>query len=214
MIIDSREFELRQRLPFAKTLQLDIGDIIVGDIIIERKSFPDLIKSIYDGRFDEQLDRIATSGSGILLLELDGTCVFKNKIWKIAKGSGNVLIAGAYDTDANAVFNRINSRVFNGLKLLLSTGIDHTVKILQNLQEGMQNESRDITPHAPKVHSHHDILRNILMAFPGIGQKTANEIISSFAGQEATPLEIITYAMSLPSKGDAIRNVLLKKLKW
>ena len=63
LIIDSRESSiitiLQERcIPFTQQL-LDIGDILLHDYIIERKTFADLASSITDGRFREQKDRLS-----------------------------------------------------------------------------------------------------------------------------------------------------------
>jgi ERCC4-type nuclease len=59
MIVDTRENELIALLqPEIEIKQLPVGDIWIGDLIIERKSIQDLEASILDGRYREQRGRI------------------------------------------------------------------------------------------------------------------------------------------------------------
>lgn len=72
MIIDTREAELIKRFvteehkhdeahqlkPLHEVKQLPVGDIWIGDLVIERKSIRDLEASILDGRYREQRGRI------------------------------------------------------------------------------------------------------------------------------------------------------------
>jgi ERCC4-type nuclease len=62
MIVDTREAELIKLFTDEKVdievKQLSVGDIWIGDLIIERKSIRDLEASILDGRYREQRGRI------------------------------------------------------------------------------------------------------------------------------------------------------------
>lgn len=60
MILDTREHDLITLLADAnpEVKQLPVGDIWIGDLIIERKSVKDLEASILDGRYREQRGRI------------------------------------------------------------------------------------------------------------------------------------------------------------
>lgn len=60
MILDTREAELIKYFTEEKheVKQLPVGDIWIGDLIIERKSIRDLEASILDGRYREQRGRI------------------------------------------------------------------------------------------------------------------------------------------------------------
>ena len=49
--------KLRQRGSRVEVKQLDFGDFVVsGDVVIERKTLDDFVKSIYDGRLFSQLN--------------------------------------------------------------------------------------------------------------------------------------------------------------
>ena len=69
--IDNREHklieELRSRqdtIPF-ETSPLDIGDIVINDLIFERKTWSDLKASVQDGRYREQKKRAIANGIAI-----------------------------------------------------------------------------------------------------------------------------------------------------
>lgn len=53
-----------------KVFTLDIGDILIGNILIERKTLADLVASIKDGRYHEQKARLKQyAGKVIFLIE-------------------------------------------------------------------------------------------------------------------------------------------------
>jgi ERCC4-type nuclease len=53
-----------------KVFTMDIGDILIGNILIERKTLSDLVASIKDGRYHEQKARLKQySGRVIFLIE-------------------------------------------------------------------------------------------------------------------------------------------------
>ena len=58
MILDTREHDAIALLPNREVKQLPVGDMWIGDLIIERKSIKDLEASILDGRYREQRGRI------------------------------------------------------------------------------------------------------------------------------------------------------------
>ena len=59
IIIDDREPSyISNKLPDAKIERLEIGDYIIGNMIIERKSSSDFISSILDGRLFRQLNNM------------------------------------------------------------------------------------------------------------------------------------------------------------
>ena len=67
IIIDSREHKIIKELEIrlgdkykdmVKVEMLSIGDILVGDMVIERKTLEDLASSIIDGRYTEQSIRL------------------------------------------------------------------------------------------------------------------------------------------------------------
>jgi DNA excision repair protein ERCC-4 len=49
---------------------LEIGDYIIGDLIIERKTSKDFIASVFDGRIFQQANKITSyTNRAILLIE-------------------------------------------------------------------------------------------------------------------------------------------------
>jgi len=58
MIVDTREHDIITLLNPTEIKQLPVGDIWIGNLIIERKSIRDLEASILDGRYREQRGRI------------------------------------------------------------------------------------------------------------------------------------------------------------
>ena len=68
--VDAREAALLALLPEARSAALGTGDVLIGEgaIVIERKRADDLGASIRDGRWRDQLARMAASGGRPLLV--------------------------------------------------------------------------------------------------------------------------------------------------
>ncbi|MEM3407381.1 MAG: ERCC4 domain-containing protein [Nitrososphaerota archaeon] len=76
ILIDYREKDsgiprllMKKNIPISFE-NLEIGDYIIGDIVIERKTSKDFIASIFDGRIFEQAGKISSyTNKSILLIE-------------------------------------------------------------------------------------------------------------------------------------------------
>lgn len=92
----------------AKFKKLEVGDYLIGDIIIERKSAPDFFSSIYSGRLKEQLSNIIK---------------YKNKI---------ILIEGIYD------YKKFNKKVFWGFFLSWCMKCNIPILLVNNEKESAE----------------------------------------------------------------------------
>ena len=84
IIVDKREKNslviselIRRKIPI-EIKQLEIGDYIIGDTIIERKTKSDFISSIINKRLLEQLNNMKQFPNKLLVLEEDPTCCERN----------------------------------------------------------------------------------------------------------------------------------------
>ena len=76
IIIDDREpLYISNKLPNAKIERLEIGDYIIDDMIIERKSSGDFVSSIIDGRLFRQLNNMQD-------LEFKSVLAIIGNIWR------------------------------------------------------------------------------------------------------------------------------------
>jgi len=58
---------------------LSIGDYVIGDLAIERKTFRDLLSSVYDGRLFRQLKELSALRRAVVLLEGDEAFLEREK---------------------------------------------------------------------------------------------------------------------------------------
>jgi ERCC4-type nuclease len=69
-----------------KIFTMDIGDILIGNILIERKTLADLVASIKDGRYHEQKARLKQYGGRVIFL-IEGYLERSNSNYDMILGS-------------------------------------------------------------------------------------------------------------------------------
>ena len=75
LIIDRREHQLLRMMPDAESTTLDVGDVMCHNEsgsgwIAERKTASDLARSLRDGRWEDQCDRLLNSGmQSVIIIE-------------------------------------------------------------------------------------------------------------------------------------------------
>ncbi len=149
--------------------QLSVGDYIVGDnIAVERKNVTDLVNSVFDKRFFDQIGRL-TSSYEISFLLIEGNL---NRIYKI--------------TDKWKAINSalISVMTIQNLRIIYSIDKQETAEILKKLAEKFQltdNKKRGITLHdKPKFESMKEEQEYIVESFPQIGEVLAKRLLEKF----------------------------------
>ena len=129
MIIDTREHDaiaLLHDVPI-EIKQLPVGDIWIGDLIIERKSIRDLEASILDGRYREQRGRILAYCQ-------------ENKTQPLYILEGGLSSHTGRLTTA-VIMKFINRLVFHYNMPVVQTGsLVETVELLKTIQEQQQEK--------------------------------------------------------------------------
>lgn len=133
MIIDTREHDaiaLLHDVPI-EIKQLPVGDIWIGDLIIERKSIRDLEASILDGRYREQRGRILAycqENKTQPLYILEGS---------LSSHTGRLTTA--------VIMKFINRLVFHYHMPVVQTGsLVETVELLKTIQEQQQEKPESL----------------------------------------------------------------------
>lgn len=169
IVVDNRErnsLVVSQLISFGHNLvfeQLTVGDYIVNDVVIERKTIQDFKASIVDKRLVSQLTNLKKYSKSFLILE-----GFKEE--DIYSGS-------------------IHENAFRGF--LLSVILKYKVPIVftQNSEDSARyisllankKEKREVSIRASKtLMTKEERVRFILEGFPGIGPVSAKELIKSF----------------------------------
>ncbi len=165
IIIDYREKYLIDKLN-EKNIKfelekLDIGDIIVGNIIIERKTSEDLEASIIDGRFFNQLKKLKENHNNILLL-IEG-----NKFYRLNKNAiRGALLSAVLDFD---------------VKIIQSRDLEETCEIIKIIEKKQNKETKNIKlVNVKKTSDPKKIKLAMLSCLPGISYKKANVILEHF----------------------------------
>ncbi len=148
---------------------LSVGDYIAGEgVAIERKSVRDLVNSVFDKRFFDQLSRMTqTYPVSFLLIEGDmGRIRQITEKWKAINGA--VL---------TAILDFKVSVIYSGSK-------DETAEIIVKIAGRFQtdgDQSHGITLHDKrKLSSLEDFQEYILESFPSVGSNIAKKIMEKF----------------------------------
>jgi len=147
--IDCRENDLIQKIsnlittiPIFKNIQIETGNLPIGDVIIyndlkeekliiERKTYSDLVASIKDGRYEEQS------------LRLNGLPIHNHNIIYLIEG--NIDSKNRFKMDNQINFLTIYSAMFSlnyykGFSVFRSLSIDESATILCNISYKLEKE--------------------------------------------------------------------------
>jgi ERCC4-type nuclease len=148
--------------------QLTVGDYVISnDVVVERKNVIDLVNSIFDKRFFDQLKRLTSSYREAILL-IEGDLQWIRQLTAKWKSVNSSLVSAAVDFD---------------LKILYSTDKRESAEILSSLARKFQDARKEspITLHdKPKFESLADMQLYVVESFPKIGEKTAVKLLSEF----------------------------------
>ena len=167
IIIDIRE---KQSLIAANLLEqranikfetLEIGDYLIGEVIVERKTFSDFISSMIDKRLQDQLINLKKCPKPVLILE------------------------------GNSYNSKINSNAIKGMLISLATDFQipiiptkderETSEFLILLAKRYENSKSDYsTRHNKTPKTLEKNKQFILEGFPGIGPTTSKKLLKEF----------------------------------
>ncbi|EWG07301.1 MAG: nucleotide excision repair nuclease, Xpf [Candidatus Aramenus sulfurataquae] len=172
--VDDRELnsgipEILRELGIAVIIkQLSVGDYVISeDTAVERKTVSDLVNSVFDKRFFDQLERLSsTYANPFLVIEGDVTRI--REITDRWKAVNSALVS------ATLSFN---------VKVLYSIDKRETAEILKKISEKVSSESkkRGITLHdKPKFENIKQEQEYLVEAFPQIGEILAKKLLEYF----------------------------------
>lgn len=200
--VDSRENKyvheaFQKNLKRAKyhNTTLPIGDIVVGDFIIERKSINDLYTSIIKGNLFEQLRHMReflkeNECAKIMLLIEKGKLLEENKryyyMWNL-----DMIMLNALDE-------------FN-IPVKISDNVYDTVKFINSLVSYTNNNKEIIKKVRgfKRKYSLHDKKKYVLMGFETIGDVTSDKILNKYS-------TLMEYFESLKGKNTKVADILYR----
>jgi len=147
---------------------LTVADYVISETIgIERKSVEDLVSSVFDKRFFDQLSRLSESyKEPYILIEGDLSQIrFITTKWKAVNSA---LVSAIIDYD---------------LRVLFSLNKKDSAEVLYKLAEKISAKSnfRSINLHdKPKFENLKDIQLYVVESLPNVGEKLAKKLLEKF----------------------------------
>lgn len=211
IIADKREknsliiSELKARGINVKEDILSIGDYIIGNIIIERKTISDFIASMINKRLIKQV---------INLKETE----FENKLI-ILEGFDEEDIYGRGNLNDNAIRGIILSIILeHKIPIIFTKDYIDTANFLEVLYKRLKKKPREISlVSKPKFYTIYEQQEFIIESFPGIGKTLAREILKKFRTIKSFVNANISELMSVKKLGEKkarkIKNILETEYK-
>jgi ERCC4-type nuclease len=132
---------------------LEVGDFLIENLIIERKNIEDLRNSIIDKRFFEQIENLKDKKSLII-------------------------VEGSIDNELTGAIARI---IAEGISIAFTKDEIQTAELLRKIAIKMKERANVIrTKIKKKGKNESEIIKSILLSFPGISYKSIEKIIKNF----------------------------------
>ncbi len=186
--------------------QLEIGDYIPAEgFIVERKRIDDLIRSVFQGRFFDQIKKLSS---------------VHGKVFLVVEGDGNIL--PRLTKNAKAVEAAVLTAIIynDNIKLIYTRNSEHTAEVIYYIAKKLQSarehhkvalptyhklrKPKDISPREWQIY--------ILASFPGIGPKLAEKLLDKFGSLRevlnASPYQLTRVEGITEDKANIIRLIL------
>lgn len=150
---------------------LSVGDYVISDkIAIERKSIEDLVSSVFDKRFFDQLSRLSEVYERPFIL-VEGDLDKIKTITSRWKAINSALVSAAVEFD---------------LRVIYSSNRTESAEIIYKIAEkSSQTSKRGFSLHEkPKFENLRDMQLYVIEAFPSIGNKLAEKLLERFGSIE------------------------------
>ena len=178
---------------------LDIGDYVIGEYAIERKTTRDFISSLYKGRLFEQAERISSSYKTHLLI-VEGDIQEALSDLKNPRVFWGALISLALKFD---------------FKVFFTLNRDQTAELLRVLASKSTSKGKSVPPifvKKPRMGTTKDWQLNIVESLPTIGPKLGEQLLKAFGHVrnifEATSAELAVKGGIGPARAARISQVL------
>ncbi len=147
-----------------ETRPLKVGDYLIGDILIERKTFSDFISSMISRRLIEQLRHLRQAKRALLIIE--NYDIHSEKLGKI---------------NPNSIRGFILSIILNSqIPIIFTEDSEETAMQLKVLAKQQLKPSEEISLHSRIPKTKKERQEYIVESFPGIGPKTAKKLLEKF----------------------------------
>ena len=147
---------------------LEIGDYLIKDIAIERKTFSDFIGSMISRRMSEQLNHLQKYPKRLLIIE---------NFNSISHAESEDL----HNMNPNSIRGFILSIMLNyETPIIFTKDVEETARYLAVLAKQSLKDRQEISLHTRIPKTIAEQKKYILESFPSIGPKTAKKLIEKF----------------------------------
>lgn len=185
---DDRDFapliaQLKELTPDVEVKRLDIGDYIIGDFAIERKELCDLLGSIYDGRYWNQIRVLKETYPKPCVL-IEGNV---NNSYKSSKRGGKLWKHLLNETDVKTIRSVENATLLKwGIPFIESEDYIDSAKRIYELHEKYVAEKATTPPRSvvPKEVKPEKVRFAMLQTIEGLGPMGATRILNKYKFSE------------------------------
>ena len=179
--------------------KLPAGDFIISNLVIERKTFSDLVKSVIDGRLYKQLDKLYTTGKKTIFI-IEGS--HPAQAWKVLKYS-----RPSADPEEMVKNIIITLACVYEVSIIYSKDQADTVDILKEISI----KKTFYRIHSPKKPKGLKPIEQILTLVEGIGSMTARRISKQLGNKLSKYTK--TNLLTVKGVGLSTANKIIKFLK-
>lgn len=146
--------------------ELKVGDYIVKDVVIERKTISDFVSSMINKRLFNQMQELQQYQNRLLLIE----GIKKQELYSDNSNEG---------VSANAIRGFLLSIILkHNIPIIFSKNYEDSAKFISVL---VKKQAKEISLNAKKrTLSQKEQLQYILEGFPGIGPKNAKKLLEKY----------------------------------
>jgi len=147
--------------------QLELGDYIIGDIVVERKTVNDFISSLLNKRLTRQLENLQTLPKKLMLIE----GIEDNELYQMRYDG-----TGIHPNALRGMLLTIT--LYYGVPLLTTNNAEDTATFLSLLAK---KQDKTLALNAKrKPRSANEQLQYLVEGFPGIGPTSAKKLLKEF----------------------------------
>ncbi|MGY4884699.1 MAG: ERCC4 domain-containing protein [Nanobdellota archaeon] len=177
--------------------ELKIGDYIVKDVVIERKTIPDFISSMINQRLIKQIEELKQYENKLLIIE----GISEKELYS----------EGDEGVNANAIRGFLLSILLkHKIPLVFSKNSEDTAKFISVLSK---KKEKEINLNAKKkTLNKKEQLQFIIESFPGVGPKKARRLLEKFGSiQNIILASTEDLKEILGIKAESVREIIERK---
>lgn len=184
---------------------LDVGDYIINDLVVlERKRLDDLIRSVYEGRFFEQLKKLRSLEGLKALLVVEGDLLDIDKYAENPKSIEAALVSAVLSFNIPILYTKNSRHTAELIKYIA----EKTQKIDKKASVSLPTYRKDKKPKTSDLRAWQIY---VLSSFPKIGPTLAERLLHKFGSLKAVVNAQVTELMRVEGMSED-KAKLFKKI--